>query len=67
MKIRSAVLEILQEDWRTERNVERKKHKLFLISITNMLKIITKQIRIAVSIFRQTGTLPQDVAFDYQS
>jgi hypothetical protein len=51
MKIRSAVLEILQENWRTERNVERTKHEFLQISITNMLKIIIKQIRIAVSIF----------------
>jgi hypothetical protein len=29
MKIRSAVLEILQEDWWTERNVERTKHEFF--------------------------------------
>jgi hypothetical protein len=58
MKIRSAVLEILQENCRTERNVERKKHEFSQISNTNMLKIVTKQICSAVCIFWQIGALP---------
>jgi hypothetical protein len=33
------------------------------VSISGHIAPKTKQIRIAVSIFRQTGTLPQDAAF----
>jgi len=56
MGIRSAVLEILQEDRRTERNVERKT-LIFVNFNYEVLKILTK-ICIAVSICWQIETLP---------
>jgi len=57
MGIRSAVLEILEEDTRTERNVERKT-PIFVNFDYEELKIVTKKICIAVSICWQIEILP---------
>jgi hypothetical protein len=57
MKMPSAVLELLQDGRRTERNVERKT-LIFVNFDYEVLKIVTKQICIAVSVCCQIETLP---------
>jgi hypothetical protein len=57
MKMRSAVLELLQDGRRTERNVEPKTLN-FVNFDYEVLKIITKQICIAVCNCWQIETLP---------